>query len=151
MRSNFFLVSHPLPLGRRGVVWYTIFNKERGDTMERSDAMETMTTLFPGSSLARERADYDAAYKLFLSEKSILGWILHGCAEEYRDCTPQEIAEKYIEGEPQVSVIPLESGAPYQTERDGSAQAEAAEKAMREHLDVNRRMIADAVRNLKTD
>lgn len=49
----------------------------------------------------------DAACKRVLSEKSILAWIMKSCLDGYRDCSIQEIAEKYIEGQPQVGEIPV--------------------------------------------
>ncbi len=48
----------------------------------------------------------------YKQEKIILAWIMKNCLEEYRDCDVNEIAEKYIEGMPQISevaVIPDES------------------------------------------
>ena len=45
---------------------------------------------------------YDEALKRLLANKRILAAIMKGCVEEYRDCTVEEIAEKYIEGAPQV-------------------------------------------------
>ena len=32
---------------------------------------------------------------------------MKSCLEEYRDCNVREIAEQYIEGQPQVSAIPV--------------------------------------------
>ncbi len=40
-----------------------------------------------------------------LSVKIILAWIMKSCLEEYRDCEVEEIAEKYIEGTPQVGEV----------------------------------------------
>lgn len=54
---------------------------------------------------AGEKTAYDAACKRLLSEKMILAWILKSCVEEFRDCEVREIAEKYIEGRPQVSEV----------------------------------------------
>ncbi len=67
--------------------------------------MDTETTMAQG--LADTNARYDAACKRVLSEKYILAWIMKSCLEEYRDCNVREIAEKYIEGQPQVSAIPV--------------------------------------------
>ena len=67
--------------------------------------MDTETTMAQG--LADTNARYDAACKRVLSEKFILAWIMKSCLEEYRDCNVREIAEKYIEGQPQVSAIPV--------------------------------------------
>ena len=67
--------------------------------------MDTETTMAQG--LADTNARYDAACKRVLSEKFILAWIMKSCLEEYQDCNVREIAEKYIEGQPQVSAIPV--------------------------------------------
>ena len=60
------------------------------------------------NSFARhiESAGSDAALdnvcKRLLANKSILAWIMRECIEEYRDCTVEEIAERYIEGQPRI-------------------------------------------------
>ena len=64
--------------------------------------MNTDTTIAKNIRVADEKASYDAACKRLLSEKIILAWIMKNCLEEYRDCDVEEIAEKYIEGTPQV-------------------------------------------------
>ena len=53
------------------------------------------------------RSQYDAACKRLLSQKSILAWILKECVEEYRNCSVEDIRDKYIEGTPQISNVPL--------------------------------------------
>lgn len=55
-------------------------------------------------------ARYDASCKRILSEKSILARIMKACLEEYKDCDVDEIAEKYIEGTPEVSTVPVMPG-----------------------------------------
>ena len=52
---------------------------------------------------AGDKAAYDAACKRLLANKIILAWIMKSCLEEYKDCDINEIAEKYIEGEPQIA------------------------------------------------
>lgn len=64
--------------------------------------MNTDTTIAKNIRLTDEKTRYDAACKRLLSEKIILAWIMKNCVEEYRDCDVNEIAEKYIEGQPQV-------------------------------------------------
>ena len=54
-----------------------------------------------------EKAAYDASCKRILSERIILAWILKSCLEEFRDCDIQEIADKYIEANPQISEVPV--------------------------------------------
>nr|WP_294663949.1 hypothetical protein [uncultured Blautia sp.] len=63
------------------------------------------STLSKTFSTAGQKAAYDNACKKLLSNKIILAWIMKSCLPEYRDCTVQEIAEKYIEGEPHISEI----------------------------------------------
>lgn len=65
------------------------------------------TTISKSIRTADDRAQYDAACKRLLSEKIILAWIIKGCVEEFQNCDVRDIAEKYIEGEPQVSEVPV--------------------------------------------
>ncbi len=74
--------------------------------------MNTNTTIAKNIRVVDDKASYDAACKRLLSEKIILAWIMKNCLDEYRDCDVNEIAEKYIEGIPQVgeaAVAPDES------------------------------------------
>ena len=50
----------------------------------------------------KEKAALDSACKRLLANKAILAWILKDCVEEFKDCEIDDIAEKYIEGEPQI-------------------------------------------------
>ena len=47
-------------------------------------------------------SDYDKTAKKLLANKQILAQIMKGCVDEYRECSVNEIAEKYIEGTPEV-------------------------------------------------
>ena len=69
--------------------------------------MDTETTIAQGVHIADENAAYDAACKRILSEKAILAQIMKACLSEYQDCDVNDIAEKYIEGQPQVSSVPV--------------------------------------------
>ena len=69
--------------------------------------MDEETTIAQGLHVTDDSAGYDAACKRVLSEKAILARIMKACLEEYKDCDVNEIAEKYIEGQPQVSVVPV--------------------------------------------
>ena len=64
--------------------------------------MNTDTSIAKNIYAADGKARYDAACKRLLSEKIILAWIMKSCIEEYCGCGVDEIAEKYIEGTPQV-------------------------------------------------
>ncbi len=57
--------------------------------------------------VADDKANYDAACKRLLSEKIILAWIMKHCLEEFRNFDVDEIAQKYIEGQPQIADIPV--------------------------------------------
>ena len=50
-----------------------------------------------------ESTVYDNVCKKLLGNKVILAWIMKSCMEEYEDCSIEEITQKYIEGEPQIS------------------------------------------------
>lgn len=69
--------------------------------------MDGETTIAHGLHITDDSAGYDAACKRVLSEKVILARIMKACLEEYKDCDINDIAEKYIEGQPQVSVVPM--------------------------------------------
>ena len=69
--------------------------------------MNGETTLSQGLHVTDDSAGYDAVCKRVLSEKAILARIMKSCLEEYKDFSADEIAEKYIEGQPQVSAIPV--------------------------------------------
>ena len=55
------------------------------------------------------KARYDTEVKKFLSNKTILSWILKFTVKEFQNCTIEEIWA-CIEGEPQISLIPLRPG-----------------------------------------
>jgi len=65
------------------------------------------TTIAQGLYITDDGAGYDAACKRVLSEKAILARIMKSCLEEYKECDVNDIAEKYIEGQPQVSAVPV--------------------------------------------
>ena len=69
--------------------------------------MDRKTTIAQGLHVTDDSAGYDAACKRVLSEKAILARIMKACLEEYKDCDVNDIAEKYIEGTPQVSAVPV--------------------------------------------
>ncbi len=69
--------------------------------------MDGETTIAQGLHTTDDSAGYDAACKRVLSEKAILARIMKACLDEYKDCDVNDIAEKYIEGQPQVSAVPV--------------------------------------------
>ena len=54
---------------------------------------------------------YDEACKRALSERGIMAHILKACTEEFKDCDLQDIAQRYIQGEPSISRIAVEPEA----------------------------------------
>jgi len=65
--------------------------------------MEADNTLSKNITSAGDKASYDNACKRLLANKVILAWIMKSCLKEYKDCTIKDIAEKYIEGSPEVA------------------------------------------------
>ena len=59
---------------------------------------------------------YDESVKRLLAHKSILAVILKECVPEFKHCTTREIAERYIEGEPQIGEVGV---VPDETHRSG--------------------------------
>lgn len=67
--------------------------------------MELETTISKDIRIAKDKAGYDASCRRLLSEKYILAWIMKSCMDEYKNCDVKDIAEKYIEGTPQISEV----------------------------------------------
>ncbi len=65
------------------------------------------TTLAEALTITDKQAYYDAACKRLLAEKSILALILKACIPAYKEISLEEIAQRYIEGTPQVSTVPV--------------------------------------------
>lgn len=65
--------------------------------------MKTENSLAKNLSAADNKAALDASCKRLLANKIILAWILKECTEEYKNCSVDDIAEKYIEGTPQIA------------------------------------------------
>ncbi|MBR6013327.1 MAG: hypothetical protein IK062_06050 [Selenomonadaceae bacterium] len=57
-----------------------------------------------------KNASYDALAKKFLSRKAILAQILKNSVKEFADCSLEEIEQKYIEGDPSLTIntVPLD-------------------------------------------
>ena len=60
-----------------------------------------------GLFLDNDNATYDATAKKFLSHKIILAWILKHCVDEFKDRSIKDIANKYIEGTPEIGTVPV--------------------------------------------
>ncbi|MDE5758214.1 MAG: Rpn family recombination-promoting nuclease/putative transposase [Allobaculum sp.] len=58
-------------------------------------------------SITDHISHYDASAKRLLSHKLILAFILKACIPVYKDISIEDIAQKYIEGPPQISSVPV--------------------------------------------
>lgn len=58
---------------------------------------------------AGDKAQYDTRVKRLLAQKSILAHILVKIVDEFKGMKPEDVV-KYIEGEPSISVVPVEPG-----------------------------------------
>lgn len=58
-----------------------------------------------------QKKAYDEACKRVLSERGIMAHILKACTEEFKDCDLQDIAQRYIQGEPSIGRIAVEPEA----------------------------------------
>ena len=65
--------------------------------------MEVENILVNNISLTEQSTKLDASCKRLLANKIILAWIMKHCMEEYSEYDVAEIAEKYIEGSPQIA------------------------------------------------
>ena len=77
--------------------------------------MEVETPIAESIRSIDKNAQIDAACKQLLAIRIILAWIMKSCLEEFRDYDVNEIAEKYIEGEPAISKVAV---SPDQTNAD---------------------------------
>ncbi|MBQ7567854.1 hypothetical protein IJT17_03525 [bacterium] len=67
--------------------------------------------LFAGAEATLEGKAYDAACKRVLARKTILARIMKSCVAEFRDFDVDVIADKCIDGMPQISQIPADPDA----------------------------------------
>ena len=70
---------------------------------------------------AGDKAQYDTRVKRLLAQKSILAHILVKTVDEFKGMKPED-AVKYIEGEPSISVVPVEPGLANMEKPDAAGQ-----------------------------
>ncbi len=70
---------------------------------------------------AGDKAQYDDRAKRVLAQKSILAHILVRTVDEFKEMNPMDVV-KYIEGEPQVGIIPIEPGLTNADQKDAFGQ-----------------------------
>ena len=66
--------------------------------------MSVESNTIKGMFMDGDNASYDKNAKKFLSEKALLARILKHLVTEFRNCPIKDIEEKYIEGEPKVTI-----------------------------------------------
>lgn len=94
--------------------------------------MEVENILAKNITAAGDKAAYDAACKKLLANKVILAWIMKSCLEEYRDFAVDEIAEKYIEGEPQIAKAAVNQDEEVGTDGEQIKGAKTEDSTMKE-------------------
>ena len=70
---------------------------------------------------AGDKAQYDTRVKRLLAQKSILAHILVKTVDEFKGMKPEDVAT-YIEGEPSISVVPVEPGLANMEKTDATGQ-----------------------------
>lgn len=70
---------------------------------------------------AGDKAQYDTHVKRLLAQKSILAHILVKTVDEFKGMKPEDVV-KYIEGEPSISVVPVEPGLSNMEKTDAAGQ-----------------------------
>ena len=70
---------------------------------------------------AGDKAQYDTRVKRLLAQKSILAHILVKTVDEFKGMKSEDVV-KYIEGEPSISVVPVEPGLANMEKTDAAGQ-----------------------------
>ena len=70
---------------------------------------------------AGDKAQYDTRVKRLLAQKSILAHILVKTVDEFKGMKSEDVV-KYIEGEPSISVVPVEPGLANMEKTDATGQ-----------------------------
>ena len=70
---------------------------------------------------AGDKAQYDTRVKRLLAQKSILAHILVKTVDEFKGMKPEDVV-KYTEGEPSISVVPVEPGLANKEKTDATGQ-----------------------------
>ena len=87
---------------------------------KRRDA-DLNTEIANAVNAAGDKAQYDTRVKRLLAQKSILAHILVKTVDEFKGMKPEDVV-KYIEGEPSISVVPVEPGLANMEKTDAAGQ-----------------------------
>ena len=88
--------------------------------IRRRDA-DLNTEIANAVNAAGDKAQYDTRVKRLLAQKSILAHILVKTVDEFKGMKPEDVV-KYIEGEPSISVVPVELGLANMEKTDATGQ-----------------------------
>ena len=77
-------------------------------TKGRGDA-DLNTEIKNAVAAADDKAQYDEYAKRLLAQKDVIAHILVKTVNEFKDMNPKDVVQ-YIEGEPYISVVPIEPG-----------------------------------------
>ena len=84
--------------------------------------MKTENMLSTTLDVTEAMKKLDESCKKLLSFKIILAHILHTCIEEFRDIPPDDIAEKYIIGTPEISRVAVHRDEGIEQKDNGANQ-----------------------------
>ena len=79
------------------------------------------TEIAKAVNAAGDKAQYDTRVKRLLAQKSILAHILVKTVDEFKGMKSEDVV-KYIEGEPSISVVPVEPGLANMEKTDATGQ-----------------------------
>lgn len=94
---------------------------------ERPAAVSVPSEIAQNLKVSDEDASfkYDESARNFVAEKPVLAYILKSALDEYAEYSVQEIAEKFIEGDPELKRTALHPDHPDRTENSGMMDGDA--------------------------
>lgn len=108
--KNLFASDRIEPYNENGLIFHrAYFVKGLREESETKEAINLNSEITNAVKAAKSRAQYDECAKRLLGQKSILAHILVNTVDEFKGMNPKDVIP-YIEGEPQVGVVPIEPG-----------------------------------------
>ena len=74
----------------------------------------------------------DALAKEILSNREILAWILQGVVDEFKDCSIRDIADKYIESDPEIATTSVDADMDHRQRPDSITGMNTEDKTVGE-------------------
>ena len=78
-------------------------------SVTKEDDANLNTEIKNAVAAADDKAQYDEYAKRLLAQKDVIAHILVKTVNEFKDMNPKDVVQ-YIEGEPYISVVPVEPG-----------------------------------------